>query len=329
MKLSKTLFSAGLSVLLVAGSISDPAAAEQAEPGWGFVDISDDSTEGRGIDAGDPGESITFVNPTEFELYCFVFGGPSHLVKPAYDVWLQNGSSREDAEAEVDRVRSRLRRAVADQVGGMTNGSQDYIAPGEEIEFDLSFGMKPGWGVMLTCSPTKSAIGTVLVGYGEVQKDYSLKSTVPNVDRKFPTPPTTPAETITVTAPAETATVTAPVKTTTVTAPAETATVTAPAETTTVTAPAETTTVTAPAETTTVTAPAETATVTAPAETATVTAPAETVRETVTTTAAVTASGGDGSSSGSAIGWIIGLLLAFGLGGAAGFAAQNLPNLPF
>ena len=175
----------------------------------------------------------------------------------------------------------------------MTNGSQDYIAPGEEIEFDLSFGMKPGWGVMLTCSPTKSAIGTVLVGYGEVQKDYSLKSTVPNVDRKFPTPPTTPAETITVTAPAETATVTAPVKTTTVTAPAETA------------------------------------TVTAPAETATVTAPAETVRETVTTTAAVTASGGDGSSSGSAIGWIIGLLLAFGLGGAAGFAAQNLPNLPF
>ena len=166
----------------------------------------------------------------------------------------------------------------------MTNGSQDYIAPGEEIEFDLSFGMKPGWGVMLTCSPTKSAIGTVLVGYGEVQKDYSLKSTVPDVDRKFPTPPTTPVETITVTA---------------------------------------------PVETTTVTAPAETTTVTAPAETTTVTAPAETVRETVTTTATVTASGGDGSSSGSAIGWIIGLLLAFGLGGAAGFAAQNLPNLPF
>ena len=148
----------------------------------------------------------------------------------------------------------------------MTNGSQDYIAPGEEIEFDLSFGMKPGWGVMLNCSPTKGAIGTVLVGYGEVQKDYSLKSTVPNVDRKFPTPPTTPVETTTVTA---------------------------------------------------------------PAETTTVTAPAETVQETVTTTATVTASGGDGSSSGSAIGWIIGLLLAFGLGGAAGFAAQNIPNLPF
>ena len=148
----------------------------------------------------------------------------------------------------------------------MTTGSEDYIAPGEEIEFDLSFGMKPGWGVMLTCRPTKGTIGTVLVGYGEVQKDYSLKSTVPNVDRKFPTPPTTPVETITVTA---------------------------------------------------------------PAETTTVTAPAETVRETVTTTATVTVSGGDGSSSGSAIGWIIGLLLAFGLGGAAGFAAQNLPNLPF
>jgi len=293
MKLSKTLFIAGLSAILVAGSISDLAAAEQAEPGWGFVDISDDSTEGRGIDAGDPGESITFVNPTEFELFCYVFGGPSHLVKPAYDVWLQNGSTREDAEAEVDRVRSRLRRAVADQVGGMTNGSQDYIAPGEEIEFDLSFGMKPGWGVMLNCSPTKGAIGTVLVGYGEVQKDYSLKSTVPNVDRKFPTPPTTPVET------------------------------------TTVTAPAVTTTVTAPAEATTATAPAVTTTVTAPAEATTVTAPAETVQETVTTTATVTASGGDGSSSGSAIGWIIGLLLAFGLGGAAGFAAQNIPNLPF
>lgn len=177
--------------------------------------------------------------------------------------------------------------------GGMTNGSQDYIAPGEEIEFDLSFGMKPGWGVMLNCSPTKGAIGTVLVGYGEVQKDYSLKSTVPNVDRKFPTPPTTPVAT------------------------------------TTVTAPAVTTTVTAPAEATTATAPAVTTTVTAPAEATTVTAPAETVQETVTTTATVTASGGDGSSSGSAIGWIIGLLLAFGLGGAAGFAAQNIPNLPF
>ena len=293
MKLSKTLFIAGLSAILVAGSISDLAAAEQAEPGWGFVGISDDSTEGRGIDAGDPGESITFVNPTEFELFCYVFGGPSHLVKPAYDVWLQDSSSREDAEAEVDRVSSRLRRAVADQVGGMTNGSQDYIAPGEEIEFDLSFGMKPGWGMLLTCRPKNSGVGTVLVGYGEVQKDYSLKSTVPNVDREFPTPPTTPVET------------------------------------TTVTAPAVTTTVTAPAEATTATAPAVTTTVTAPAEATTVTAPAETVQETVTTTATVTASGGDGSSSGSAIGWIIGLLLAFGLGGAAGFAAQNLPNLPF
>ena len=311
MKLSKTLFAAGLSAILIAGSISDRAAAEQAEPGWGFVDISDDSTEGRGIDAGNPGESITFVNPTEFELFCYVFGGPSHLVKPAYDVWLQDSSSREDAEAEVDRVSSRLRRAVADQVGGMTNGSQDYIAPGEEIEFDLSFGMKPGWGMLLTCRPKNSGVGTVLVGYGEVQKDYSLKSTVPNVDRKFPTPPTTPVETITVTAPVKTTTVTAPVETTTVTAPVKTTTVTAPAETTTVTAPVKTTTVTAPAETT------------------TVTAPAETVRETVTTTATVTASGGDGSSSGSAIGWIIGLLLAFGLGGAAGFAAQNLPNLTF
>lgn len=222
MKLSKTLFAAGLSAILVAGSISDLAAAEQAEPGWGFVNISDDSTEGRGIDAGDPGESITFVNPTEFELFCYVFGGPSHLVKPAYDVWLQNGSSREDAEAEVDRVKSRLRRAVSDQVGGMTNGSQDYIAPGEEIEFDLSFGMKPGWGMLLTCRPKNSGVGTVLVGFGEVQEDYSIKSTVPNVDRKFPTPPTTPVETITVTAPVKTTTVTAPAETTTMTAPAET-----------------------------------------------------------------------------------------------------------
>ena len=310
MKLSKSLVAVVVGTALAAGNVNCVAAAAQNETGWGFVDISDDSTEGRGIDAGKPGKSITFVNSTEFELHCYTFGGPAQLVKPAFDVWLQEGTTREQAEEVKDRLESQLRRATAHQVGGRTNGGERYIAPGEEVEIDLSFGMQPGWGMLLTCRPTRGAIGIVLVGYGEVQDDYSLKSSVPDVDQKIPSPPTTPAKTVTVTS------------TVTKTVVPEASTVTA---TRTVTATPAKETVTATQTVTALPAAPETATVTS-----TVTETAQPQASVATVTKTMPAPDeGKGSSAGSTIGWIIGLLLALGLGGAAGLAAQNLPNLPF
>ena len=294
----------------MAGNVNCVAVAAQNETGWGFVDISDDSTEGRGIDAGKPGESITFVNPTDFELHCYIFGGPAQLVKPAFDVWLQEGTTREQAEEVTDRLESQLRRTTANQVGGHTNGGERYIAPGEEVEIDLSFGMQPGWGTLLTCRPTSSALGTVLVGYGEVQDDYSLKSSVPDGNYKIPSPPTTPAETSTVTS------------TVTKTVVPEVSTVTA-TRTETATPAKETVTATQ-----TVTAPPVAPETTKVTSTVTETAQPQASVATVTKTVAAPHEG-KGSSAGSTIGWIIGLLLALGLGGAAGFAAQYLPNLPF
>ena len=174
------------------------------------------------------------------------------------------------------------------------------------MEMSIYPPLKAGSGIYMTCT-NQTQGGDELFAYGVVQSDLSVKSSIPVDDNEYPLSTTTPPATTTVTA---TATVTKSVPTT-VTKSVPT-TVTKPVPTTV----RQTVVSQSPAETVTQT---QTATVTS-----TVAAP--------TVTRTVSAEPSDsGSSDGSVIGWIIGIFAALGLGGIAGFMAQNfnIPGLTF
>lgn len=244
------------------------------------------------------GTSLTIHNPSGVELYCTATATDEKYVKPIFAPWVQEGISYAKAqelswEAGMILERARHRDGVTP-----TYGNVRFLAPGETKEMPFYPSLKAGSGIFMDCQDEIRG-GSYLYAYGVVQSDLSVKSSIPVDDNEYPLPPTTSPGTTTVIA---TTTVTEPVPTT----------VTKSVPTT-----VRQTVVSQPSAAT--VTQTQTATVTS-----TLAAP--------TVTRTVSAEPSDsGSSDSSVIGWIIGIFAALGLGGIAGFLAQNfnIPGLTF
>lgn len=244
------------------------------------------------------GTSLTIHNPSGVELDCRAEASDEKYVKPLFVPWVQEGISYNDAYKLYTEAEQNLQRALYRDGIAVEFSYVSYLAPGETMEMPFPSSFKAGWGINVHCV-NQTQGGDELFAYGVVQPDLSVKSSIPVDDNEYPLPPTTPPVTTTVTA---TTTVTEPVPTTI------TKSVPTTVRQTVVSQP--------PAATVTQT---QTATVTS-----TLAAP--------TVTKTVSAEPSDsGSSDSSVIGWIIGIFAALGLGGIAGFLAQNfnIPGLTF
>ena len=319
MTISRSLvaLAAATAVALSGVTIAQTASAQTTTREWTFVDFSDsDTTLEKGY-----GGSFTFTNPTQDELVCTAFIADPKYTKAMIDVWVNSTDSwNETASKAYERLNQLYRDEVRTGRGLHVEAQRTYIAPGESVELAPDGEVSPGNGIFLRCS-SQNTNDTHLYGYGTIESDYSIKSSIPVANNSTPTPPTTPIPIATVTklvtpAPITTTVTDEPVTTTRVvpTTIRETATTTA-------TKPIPTTV----RQTVVSQPPAETVT-----HTQTTTVTSTLAAPTVTRTVSAEPSD-SGSSDGSVIGWIIGILVALGLGGVAGFMAQNfnIPGLTF
>jgi len=332
---------AATAVALSGVTIAQTASAQTTTREWTFVDFSDsDTTLAKGY-----GGSFTFTNPTQDELICTAYIAEPKYTKAMIDVWVNSTDSwNETAHKAYERV-DQLHRDE-ERTGRRLHvlAQRGYIAPGESVELAPDSEVSPSNGIFLECS-SQNGNETNLYGYGTIESDYSIKSSIPVANNSTPTPPATPIPVATVTklvtpAPITTTVTDEPVTTTQLvpTTIRETATTTATEPVPTTIRETATTTATESVPTT-VTKPVPTTV----RQTVVSQFPAETVTQTRTTTVTstlaaptvtrtVSAEPSDsGSSDSSVIGWIIGIFAALGLGGIAGFLAQNfnIPGLTF
>lgn len=319
MSFSRSLITvaAATAMALSGVTIAQTASAQTATREWTFVDFSDsDTTLANGY-----GGSFTFTNPTQDELVCTAFIADPKYTKAMIDVWVNSTDPwSETANKAYERLNQLYRDEARTGRRLHVEAQRTYIAPGESVELAPDGEVSPSNGIFLRCS-SQNTNETHLYGYGTIESDYSIKSSIPVANNSTPTPPATPIPVATVTklvtpAPMTTTVTDEPVTTTQLvpTTIRETATTTA---TESVPTTVRQTVVSQP--------PAATVTQT---QTATVTS----TLAAPTVTKTVSAEPSDsGSSDGSVIGWIIGIFAALGLGGIAGFLAQNfnIPGLTF
>ena len=326
MQISKVAVSIVAALAVTTGGVVAATAQPSESREWTVIGLTDtDATDG-----------ITVTNPTNEELFCSLTLGAKQYIDPIFVPWNKPGVSYGGADRLSSVAGEDFSRMTSQKTIKKWNLSQQhYFGSGETRNFTWLDGFPdaspvPNEGIVLECHP-EHGYKTVLIGYGTVQNDLSVKSDhLPTV--AAPTPKPDAKETVTVSVP------TTVWNTTTVSAPAPvpatktiTATTTAQEPKPVTTTVRETTTVTVTEKAKNSTADTTTPSTKEPtAVTSTVTA---TVTKTVPTTDTPEAPQNPvpvtpkEQNIDELIGWIIGIFVALGIGGALGFAANNLPLL--